>query len=224
MANEQSATDGAHSTAQRHSGGAELVAKAWVLLDELDNVRSAPPGEGDWRALNKADDELRVALDGIEAEPAHASEYPPLPKPALPRGGFPDLFDADQMRTYADATCAMRAQAAHAAMAGPTNEEIDAHVDAFRWDTAAGRSDLVRAALARWRVAPAAQRDAWRDLCWQIADALECTPCAADEVLPKVLTVAEDAARWRAINEQFIAGRVRFYFERVADEMNGGAA
>mgnify|MGYP001371890192 CR=1 FL=1 len=85
-----------------------------------------------------------------------------------------------------------------------------------------GLNDCYRAMLA---AAPkAAPGDAWRDLCWQIADTLECTPCAADEVLPKVLTVAEDAARWRAINEQFIAGRVRLYFERVADEMNGGAA
>lgn len=30
-----------------------------------------------------------------------------------------ELYDADQMRTYADATCAMRAQAAHAAVASP---------------------------------------------------------------------------------------------------------
>lgn len=49
--------------------------------------------------------------------------------------------------------------------------------------------------------APAAQGDAWRDLLWQIADALECTPCSADEVLPKVLAVAEDAMRYRWLRD-----------------------
>lgn len=54
-----------------------------------------------------------------------AGEYPPLPRPfifAHESGGveWPDTFDATQMRTYADATCAMRAQAAHAAVAGPS--------------------------------------------------------------------------------------------------------
>lgn len=29
--------------------------------------------------------------------------YPALPVPHLPRGGFPDLFTADQMRAYVDA-------------------------------------------------------------------------------------------------------------------------
>ena len=59
-------------------------------------------------------------------------------------------------------------------------------------------------AIAAWnrrapttQPAPAAQGDAWRDLLWQIADALECTPCATDEVLPNVQAIAEDAARYR---------------------------
>jgi len=36
-----------------------------------------------------------------------------------------ELYDADQMRAYADATCAMRAQAAHAAVAGQCEDAIE---------------------------------------------------------------------------------------------------
>jgi hypothetical protein len=39
-----------------------------------------------------------------------AQDYPPLPAPNLPRGGFPDLFTAEQMRAYVDADRAARAQ------------------------------------------------------------------------------------------------------------------
>lgn len=49
--------------------------------------------------------------------------------------------------------------------------------------------------------APVAQGDAWRDLCWQIADALECTPCSADEVLPKAVAIAKEAARYRWLRD-----------------------
>lgn len=63
-------------------------------------------------------------------------------------------------------------------------------------DEWAGHADVWEP-LYTTQAASVAQGDAWRDLCWQIADALECTPCTADEVLPRVLTVAEDAARWR---------------------------
>lgn len=44
----------------------------------------------------------------------------------------------------------------------PSDEDIDAHVDLFRWDTTEGRRALVRAALACWRGAPAAHGDAER--------------------------------------------------------------
>lgn len=57
-------------------------------------------------------------------------------------------------------------------------------------------------ALSTHPAAPVAQGDAWRDLLWQIADALECTPCTADEVLPKVLTIAEEAARYRWLRDE----------------------
>lgn len=43
-----------------------LHAKIWKLLDELDEVRSAAPGEGDWRKLNAADDDLRKTLEACE--------------------------------------------------------------------------------------------------------------------------------------------------------------
>lgn len=53
-----------------------------------------------------------------------AGEYPPLPLPDFGRARrlgaayYGDAYTADQMRAYADATCAMRAQAAPAAVAG----------------------------------------------------------------------------------------------------------
>ena len=66
----------------------------------------------------------------------------------------------------------------------------------------AARLELARLrSLATHPAAPVAQGDAWRDLLWQIADALECTPCTADEVLPKVLTIAEEAARYRWLRD-----------------------
>lgn len=43
-----------------------LHAKIWKLLDELEEVRSAGPGEGDWRKLNAADDDLRKTLEAYE--------------------------------------------------------------------------------------------------------------------------------------------------------------
>lgn len=114
---------------------------------------------------NHADAEVTPLYEmaAPKAEVAPAGEYPP-PPPEVFQGDAlnsnaraeSDYYNADQMRAYADATCAMRAQAA-----------------------------------------PVAQGDAWRDLLWQIADALECTPCTADEVPPKVLTIAEEAARYR---------------------------
>ena len=43
-----------------------VLAKVWKLLDELEEVRSADPGEGDWRKLNAADDDLRNTLEAYE--------------------------------------------------------------------------------------------------------------------------------------------------------------
>ena len=43
-----------------------LRAKIWKLLDELEEVRSAAPGEGDWRKLNAADNDLRKTLEAYE--------------------------------------------------------------------------------------------------------------------------------------------------------------
>ena len=43
-----------------------LCAKIWKLLDELEEVRSADPGEGDWRKLNAADNDLRKTLEAYE--------------------------------------------------------------------------------------------------------------------------------------------------------------
>jgi hypothetical protein len=60
-----------------------------------------------------------------QAEPGVV--YAELPKPNLPRGGFPDLFTADQMRDFADSTHALRMQAAPKAAPGePTQEMIAA--------------------------------------------------------------------------------------------------
>lgn len=70
-------------------------------------------------ALQQCYDAARLEIDhlrGVTKMVAPSGEYPPLPRPfifAHESGGveWPDTFDATQMRTYADATCAMRAQA-----------------------------------------------------------------------------------------------------------------
>lgn len=66
-----------------------------------------------------------------QAEPVPAGEYPPLPSrygQAYGEGkninDWQDTFNADQMRAYVDDDRAMRAQAAPAAVAGPSDDAI----------------------------------------------------------------------------------------------------
>ena len=49
---------------------------------------------------------------GATAEAALGGVYAELPKPSLPRGGFPDLFTEWQMRDFADRTYALRMEQA----------------------------------------------------------------------------------------------------------------
>ena len=50
-------------------------------------------------------------------------------------------------------------------MTKPTDAEIGALVDQFRWDTAEGRLQLIRAVLAKWGTPPAVAGEpvAWLD-------------------------------------------------------------
>lgn len=53
------------------SGKREFEDKAWKLIDELENVRGARTrGEEDWKALNKADADLRRELQQATGEKA----------------------------------------------------------------------------------------------------------------------------------------------------------
>ena len=84
-------------------------------------------------ALQQGYDAARLEIDHLRGATKMmdpAGEYPPLPRPfifAHESGGveWPDTFDATQMRAYADATCAMREQAAHAAVAGQCEDAIE---------------------------------------------------------------------------------------------------
>ena len=61
---------------------------------------------------------------GATAEAALGGVYAELPKPSLPRGGFPDLFTEWQMRDFADRTYALRMeQAAPKAAPGDALDE-----------------------------------------------------------------------------------------------------
>lgn len=116
---------------------------AWlVYLPSIDtqNVYDSQddPGHVD-DVTNHADAEVTPLYEmaAPKAEVAPAGEYPPLPEhAALIMRGKPlhrnwirhvdtPVFTADQMRTYADATCAMRAQAAPAAVAGQCEDAIE---------------------------------------------------------------------------------------------------
>ncbi|HTH09708.1 MAG TPA: hypothetical protein VMA55_09065, partial [Acidovorax sp.] len=65
------------------------------------------------------------------AEVAHAvnrvdeAVYATLPAPNLPRGGFPDLFTADQMNAHADATHALRASHGQAPVRASYENELE---------------------------------------------------------------------------------------------------
>lgn len=108
----------------------------WFYEQGVDEVAA------EMRRLHAENEALQQVYDAARLEIDHlrgatkmmdpAGEYPPLPRPfifAHESGGveWPDTFDATQMRTYADATCAMRAQAAHAAAAWPDPADEDDH-------------------------------------------------------------------------------------------------
>lgn len=64
----------------------------------------------------------RLAEQGAAPQAVQAGEYPPLPAARCVHGGGASLehrFNADDMRTYADATCALRAARVSPAQAGP---------------------------------------------------------------------------------------------------------
>lgn len=133
--------------------------------------------------LQQGYDAARMEIDhlrGATKMAAPAGEYPALPEhAALIMRGKPlhrywirhvdtPVFTADQMRAYADATCAMRAQAAPAAAAGPSDESA-AYQQWFQgeqgkpyqgmWEFARA-AWMARAAAPTTQAAPVAQGDA----------------------------------------------------------------
>ena len=118
MTNQQGAPEAPKSTAL--DGKTELfhVPGHPLLVRAVDFNRLYAENE----ALQQGYDAARLEIDHLRGATKMmdpAGEYPPLPRPfifAHESGGveWPDTFDATQMRTYADATCAMRAQAAPA--------------------------------------------------------------------------------------------------------------
>lgn len=69
----------------------------------------------------------RDGSDDADSQSAQVMGYPPLPMQFACSGVFP-VYSADQMRAYADATCAMRAQE-------PAGEVVSALCDyaTVRW-------------------------------------------------------------------------------------------
>ncbi len=102
-------------------------------IDMVAAVRELLRLHAENEALQQVYDARQLEIDHLRGATKMmdpAGEYPPLPRPfifAHESGGveWPDTFDATQMRTYADATCAMRAQAAHAAVAGQCEDAIE---------------------------------------------------------------------------------------------------
>ena len=103
-----------------------------------------------------------AALTTAAAVPAASrhSEYPPLPEPDATTVGLGAVWNRHSMRAYVDAARALLAQAAPAAVAGPSDSEIDALVasigptEGIRRDSRDLTMDklrvLVRRALATW--------------------------------------------------------------------------
>lgn len=63
-------------------------------------------------------------------------------------------FDPSGLHSFVRALFARGQALAPAAVAEPSDAEIDALCDQFRWDTTQGRRALVRASIARWRNVP----------------------------------------------------------------------
>lgn len=101
-------------------------------------------------------------VDGIvpvhPAVPAQAGEYPELPAPLVLESGYgpgdvPDAYTADQMRAYADATCAARG-AAQAAASIFISEGGDREFDDWKVPLPVGRNVLYTRPAPQAQAAP----------------------------------------------------------------------
>lgn len=170
----------------------EESAKAWHIEVETRMKAAAKLRNlhAENTTLQQGYDAARLEIESLKSRLEPAGEYPPLPEPY--HVAYDDIDKEDvkcfaewQLRAYVDADRAMRAQAAPAAVAGP-----DVEFSRFLTDvmTAAGLVEHGKKCKALGeRIA---------EMVMRLRLDQQPAPVAQGD--------AEDAARWRVINEQFI--------------------